>query len=77
MIGRWLWNVLGAAGLSVVVLFGAYWFVELVTPLMEGKAGLPGAVLLVVLLVAVFVGLFLVLLRLAPWWVETGEKRFR
>ena len=75
-MGRFVWNVGGAAVLSLAALVAAYWLVELITPLMAGEAGPVGVVGLVVAVVVFMVALFLGLLRVVPWWVGVGERIF-
>ena len=77
VIGRAVWNVLGALALSVLAVLGAYWLIKVLEPLMAGDGGLIGGIVVVVSVVGLFVVLFIVLLRIVPMWVGAGEKRFK
>lgn len=75
-IGRAAWNIGGALALSLAALAGTYWLVRLLTPLMEGEWGRPGVGVVVVVVIALFVILFVALLKIVPMWADAGERFF-
>ena len=75
-IGRAAWNIGGALALSLVTLAGTYWIIRLLTPLMEGDAGRFGVAVVVVAVIALFVVMFVALLKIVPLWADAGERFF-
>ncbi len=76
MSGRAIWNTAGALGLAAVILGGTFVLVEYVFTMLLTDWGAAGYAVVGASIVAGFAILFVVLMRLIPWWASMGEQRF-